>query len=410
MSKRGEGPSSDMPPGKRPRLMAQPDGFSKPRPPKLAAPPKFASAFDGMETDRLDKRAAESASKAQKPQQKPFPTFSAFDSALKKPSSRPNGLPPAAQHARPMKSAPKPPVPLFNPAPPPSPPRARIRQPPPLPVPTPPPVEFSALRQMKLDPPPIPITPPKPSTTLKNLVPPRVPVVPATSIPPEKLRTINTTMLARTTDIFSESGPSELASLLLDYHAEVDEWATPHALEEKRGLIVSPEKANAKGKEKEKFVRGGLAAWARSFYDARESARSLWEKDTMRLISSLATRRVSSLLSLNPDMRLRVKHILHVPQLGFHQKPKADLSIPGIALCHIIAAPTVTDADPHEAPPPPLERQRMRRSAVLRLDRAGPDRLRHAPKPRRLYGRPGGICLAAVADPHPSDRGPADGP
>ncbi|KAJ7071930.1 hypothetical protein C8F01DRAFT_1101900 [Mycena amicta] len=333
--------------------MAQPDGFSKllPSKPTSRPPvPKFTSAFDGIDTSTPDTEAS-------KPSKFPEQHSTRRRTSTVLPSfNKPavlNGPTVAPQEHKLIKRALKPPIPLFNLNAGPttsSPPRQR--PPPPLPVPTPP-LQYAAFRHLKLDPPPIPLTPAgpsKPTVALKPLVPPQRPA-PVTTIPADKMRTISTTMLARTTDIFTESGPAELASLLLDQYMEVDEWTTPDDLEERRGLIISPEKASGKGKEKEKFVRGGLAAWAKAFYERQQSARSLWEAETIHSISSISSRR-ASLLSLIPDMRLRIKHILRIPQLSSHQKPKPDVSIPGIALCHIIAGPSAATSDPYQAPLP----------------------------------------------------------
>ncbi|KAF7305883.1 hypothetical protein HMN09_00742500 [Mycena chlorophos] len=351
MSKR---PAPDISVAKRQRLMVQPDGFAKPKsskPVSKPAAPKFASAFD--------EATSTGSSKPQQPRKSNPAVLKAFETAAKTKETRVqltsafDGMEPSKLQ-QPQKTnqneakkptsrngpskdirALRPPVPLaLGPRSSSPPPPAPARRPPPLPASAAAPSEFPAFRHLKFDPPPIPVAGP---SNLKSLVPPPAPAF-AAPMPPDKMRTISTTTLARHTDIFTESGPSELASLLLDRNMEVDEWDTPEELEERRGLIVSPEKASGKGG---KFIRGGLAAWANSFYDRQHSARSLWEAETMHTLSSRH--------ALNPDMRLRIKHILHVPQLSSHQNPRPDVSIPGIALCHIIAAPSAASSDPYQA-------------------------------------------------------------
>lgn len=53
---------------------------------------------------------------------------------------------------------------------------------------------------------------------------------------------------------------------------------------------------------------------------------------------SLSSSTSSSRRGLNPDMRLRIVHILHIPSPVPH--PSSKLSIPGVALCHLLAAST----------------------------------------------------------------------
>jgi hypothetical protein len=66
------------------------------------------------------------------------------------------------------------------------------------------------------------------------------------------LRTISTTLIARATDLFTDNGASELASILLhDQHPDI-QFPSTDDFDERRGIMMSPEKG---GKGREKFVR-----------------------------------------------------------------------------------------------------------------------------------------------------------
>ncbi|KAF7357836.1 hypothetical protein MVEN_00829700 [Mycena venus] len=93
--------------------------------------------------------------------------------------------------------------------------------------------------------------------------------------------------------------------------------------------MMSPEKGG-----KGKFVRNGLAARAAALYDRSHASLSLWEAEMSHSLASSAS---SSRRGLNPDMRLRILHILHIPFPVSH--PSSKLSIPGVALCHLLAPP-----------------------------------------------------------------------
>ncbi|KAJ6594458.1 hypothetical protein B0H19DRAFT_62260 [Mycena capillaripes] len=96
--------------------------------------------------------------------------------------------------------------------------------------------------------------------------------------------------------------------------------------------MMSPEKS---GKGKEKFVRNGLAARAAALYVRSHASLSLWETEMTHFLASSTS---SSRRGLNPDMRLRILHILHIPSPV--SQPSSKLFIPGVALCHLLAATT----------------------------------------------------------------------
>ncbi|KAJ7091971.1 hypothetical protein B0H15DRAFT_799719 [Mycena belliarum] len=172
----------------------------------------------------------------------------------------------------------------------------------------------------------------KPTTPLKPLAPP--PLAPTKAVPSDRaLRTISTTLIARANDLFTDNGVSELASILLhDQHPDIQYRSTPEDVDERRGIMMSPEKRT---KGKEKFARDGLAARAAAMYDRSDASLSLWEAEMAHALSSMAP---SSRRGLNPDMRLRIVHILHVPTPV--PNPSSKVSIPGVALCHLLAAPS----------------------------------------------------------------------
>ncbi|KAJ7761001.1 hypothetical protein B0H16DRAFT_1312438 [Mycena metata] len=222
----------------------------------------------------------------------------------------------------------KPPVPLFN----------FISKPPTIakPPPPPPPVPIfpqpvsknAALRQLAPPAPPAPTaSSSKLTAPLKPLVPPTLPA-PVTPSSDRTLRTISTTLIARATDLFTDNGASELASIFLhDQHSDM-QFPSSDDVDERRGIMMSPEKG---GKGKEKFMRHGLAARAAALYDRSHASLSLWEAEMAHTLTS------SSRRGLNPDMRLRILHILHIPAPVSH--PSSKLSTPGVALCHLLAAP-----------------------------------------------------------------------
>ncbi|KAJ7121344.1 hypothetical protein C8R43DRAFT_1033922 [Mycena crocata] len=315
MSKRNEGSEHAETPGKRARLMPPPDGFSKPktRPVSKASAPKFTSGFDAPPV------TAKRPSKVIEVQR--VSKFADSDA-------------PDAVRPKPQMRALKPPIPLLDsgsrpvatsspqPAP-------RI---PPLPIFPLPASKNAALRQLApLPAPPVPVASSfKLTTTFKPLAPPPLP--PSTASSDRNLRTISTTLIARATDLFTDNGASELASILLhDQHPDIQFSSTPDDVDERRGIQMSPEKS---GRGKEKFVRNGLAARAAALYDRSHASLALWEAETNHTLSSSAA---SSRRGLNPDMRLRIVHILHIPSPVSH--PSSKLSIPGVALCHILAAP-----------------------------------------------------------------------
>lgn len=83
--------------------------------------------------------------------------------------------------------------------------------------------------------------------------------------------------------------------------------------------------------------RNGLASRAAALFDRSNASLSLWEAEMTHFLSSAAS---SSKRSLNPDMRLRIVHVLHIPSPVPH--PSSKSSIPGVALCHLLSS-----ANPH---------------------------------------------------------------
>ncbi|KAJ7656670.1 hypothetical protein B0H17DRAFT_1213726 [Mycena rosella] len=297
--------------------MVAPDGFSKATTKPVTKPsaPKFTSAFDAVS--------------APAPAPGPAPVPARRASIRFVDSDAPNPVKPN----RAVRAL-KPPVPLFNSGSKPAVDSVPAPRLPPLPVFPPPVSRSAALRQ--LAPPPAPSAPiassSKSTTSLKPLVPPPYPAPAQAPSSDRTLRTISTTLIARATDLFTDNGASELASIFLhDQHPDIQWQSAPDDVDERRGIMMSPEKA---GKGKEKFLRNGLAARAAVLYDRSHSSLSLWEAEMAHSLSSSAS---SFRRGLNPDMRLRIVHILHVPSPVPH--PSSMLSIPGVALCHLLATP-----------------------------------------------------------------------
>lgn len=201
----------------------------------------------------------------------------------------------------------------------------------------------------------LPVVPPRPETSptktpakplLKPLLPPRLPppkpamgqkalplqlpLIPP--IPPSKpLRTIATTRVALATDLSTENGTAELASIFLQ---DPDLGSLDRA-ELRSGLDLSPHKSSSSGKGP-KFVRyafismqlnievrrslfysNGLAARAAALFSHSNTSLALWAKE-------------SSTMARLPkaDLRLRVVKIIHYPSKEAHT-----MSMSGLALC-----------------------------------------------------------------------------
>ncbi|KAJ3781702.1 hypothetical protein GGU10DRAFT_379286 [Lentinula aff. detonsa] len=183
-----------------------------------------------------------------------------------------------------------------------------------------------------------PILLPKPDRTpaktlLKPLVPPRLPThkpvvgqkalplpppihLPSFTTPSKPLRTIATTRVARATDLSTENGAAELASIVLQNPAVLETADTP---EIKSGLDLSPQKSNPFGRAP-KFVRNGLAAHAASLLSHANTSLALWAKEYSTLTRFP-----------KPDLRLRVIRVFHRPSQQTHAKSNV-----GLALCRLL--------------------------------------------------------------------------
>lgn len=187
---------------------------------------------------------------------------------------------------------------------------------------------------LKSLPPPMPIetTPIRkpPSKVLKPLIPPILPELQHTpaSATNKEMRTISTTHIARATDISTDSGVSELASIFLhDQHPDILLLNEPGAsVHHMRGLDLSPEK---KGKGRAKFIRNGLAARASNLFDRSHTSLILWQKELEKHPSTMSS----------PDLRMRIVKILHKP---LPPRGKSTTSSPGIALCQLLSSATKT--------------------------------------------------------------------
>ncbi|KAJ4000613.1 hypothetical protein F5050DRAFT_1803954 [Lentinula boryana] len=183
-----------------------------------------------------------------------------------------------------------------------------------------------------------PIILPKPDRTpaktlLKPLVPPRLPThkpvvgqkalplpppihLPSCISPSKPLRTIATTRVARATDLSTENGAAELASIVLQNPVVLETADIP---EIKSGLDLSPQKSNPFGRAP-KFVRNGLAAHAASLLSHANTSLALWAKEYSTLTRFP-----------KPDLRLRVIRVFHRPSQQTHAKSNV-----GLALCRLL--------------------------------------------------------------------------
>ncbi|KAF9070882.1 hypothetical protein BDP27DRAFT_572570 [Rhodocollybia butyracea] len=194
---------------------------------------------------------------------------------------------------------------------------------------------------------------------LKSIAPPRISpwrpvighkVLPAQlqlqpSTPPSKpLRTIATTRVARATDISTENGTAELASIFLQDPADSE---TADITEIKSGLDVSPQKGNS-GRGL-KFLRNGLAAHAASYLTHTNTSLVLWAKE-----SSTRSRLPKA------DLRLRVIKIIHHPSLEGRASSTA-----GLALCCLHDRLPFLDNDRPAAEFPVLDSEMDTRPAMV---------------------------------------------
>ncbi|KIK68902.1 hypothetical protein GYMLUDRAFT_624366 [Collybiopsis luxurians FD-317 M1] len=186
-------------------------------------------------------------------------------------------------------------------------------------------------------------TPSKP--TLKSLAPPRLPSRPVVGhkvLPPQlplqppspplrPLRTIATTRMALATDLSTENGTAELASIFLQDASDLE---TPDSIELNSGLDFSPQKSHLTGRGP-KLIRNGLAAQAASLFSHTSTSLALWAKE-------------SSALTKMPraDLRLRVVQIIHRPS----PKTPASSPITGLALCRVHSYQVLFDQEPRLKP------------------------------------------------------------
>ncbi|KJA15156.1 hypothetical protein HYPSUDRAFT_208139 [Hypholoma sublateritium FD-334 SS-4] len=181
---------------------------------------------------------------------------------------------------------------------------------------------------------------------LKRIIAPELPIKPPSKVllpiqPPanivahtsrnnaplgKDLRTISTTGLGRFTDLSSENGADELASILLrDQHPELHTDAKVADTYTQRGLELSPEK---KGKgNAPKFVKGGLAARASAHFDQTRTAFILWRRQIEIDLQRMKT------LPSGADICADVLKILHKPLSVSNSRPGSHL--PVIALCRV---------------------------------------------------------------------------
>ncbi|KIY51851.1 hypothetical protein FISHEDRAFT_56333 [Fistulina hepatica ATCC 64428] len=150
--------------------------------------------------------------------------------------------------------------------------------------------------------------------------------------PEPGMRTISTTRIARATDLSTESGNSEVASIfLMDQRAQGQldgrqplsqpSTFTGHISERDRaellrGLRQSPERCLSRSP----YLSGGLADRASALFSRERSAIALWQREM-----EVNTKR--NLRSANPDLRLRIMTILQMPRRGLDF---------GLALCGVL--------------------------------------------------------------------------
>ncbi|KAF9468242.1 hypothetical protein BDZ94DRAFT_1304524 [Collybia nuda] len=339
-----------MPPRKRQR-MAGPEGFSKPlTTPVKVNTPTFVSGF-GTSTMEPNSRPL-SASKTAKPlsTSRVPPAFESFLESSSKPKSvvakkpvvrlKPPSLPDLKIRTRPNYGLHNEPKSL----------RRRI-QPPSLAPVNPEGINTNITPMRKVTLPFFgqpPVTPSKPTMKLNAIAPPRLPTPTAR----ESMLPISKTTIARATDLTTDQGTAELASIFLrDQHPDI--FNPAHHPDDMNGfwMGMSPEKEgkNTKGKGKEKFKRNGLAAQASALFARSHTALALWHKEIELKLSSH---------SVQPDLRARIVKILDMPlgpSPGSPSKPKTSTlsasTSPGVAYCQILSInPTKSTNKAHLQP------------------------------------------------------------
>jgi hypothetical protein len=173
---------------------------------------------------------------------------------------------------------------------------------------------------------------------LKSLQPPVIPLPSNSAIDGKSLRTISKTRVALATDLSTDSGVAELASIFLhDQHPDITLPNSHPDNHDGRGLGLSPEK-KSKGKSSKLvryvlssyrlwtkynayiFRQRWLAARASAFFEQSQTSLVLWQKETERRANTLSS----------SDLRVNIIKILQKPLPS-----GSKLISPGIALCRI---------------------------------------------------------------------------
>ena len=329
--------------------MAPPDGFTTARK-SVYKPvvPQFSSAFNG---DRASDRKSSGSSSSKDNCGSVLSKLSIVEEALadkpkerkvlhalvpSKPDTRtftprtPSTFLPAL-HGSLISSQPKIDAPILKLRPPPKPPIMPSYHTP---------ITTSALLKPAVPPPPL-LGNKHLSKELKSLQPPVIPLPSDPVIDGKSLRTISNTRVALATDLSTDSGVAELASIFLhDQHPDITLPNSHPDDHDRRGLGLSPEK-KSKGKffkhvryvlissptASERiyaihtsFFRGGLAARASAFFEQSQTSLVLWQKETERRVNTLSS----------SDLRVNIIKVLQKPLPS-----GSKLISPGIALCRI---------------------------------------------------------------------------
>ncbi|KAF5388843.1 hypothetical protein D9757_005660 [Collybiopsis confluens] len=157
------------------------------------------------------------------------------------------------------------------------------------------------------------LPPPKSPIAGKKSLPPKLPLQPPPP-PPKALRTIGTTRVALATDISTENGTAEIASLFLQGSSEME---IPDLV--RSGLEQSPQKGYSTV-QGPRFIRNGLAAQAAALLSRRKTSLALWTTE----FSALAR-------FPKADLILRVHKVIHRP----NPDRSASSMMTGLALCAI---------------------------------------------------------------------------
>ncbi|KAF8636066.1 hypothetical protein AX17_003822 [Amanita inopinata Kibby_2008] len=153
--------------------------------------------------------------------------------------------------------------------------------------------------------------------------------------------TLSTTSIARATDINTDSGNAELASIFIsDQHPDILQGTEDNS-DTRRGLNFSPQKKRHGHPSGPQFIRNALAARASHILGRTRTSLILWQKEMENRVlpvKSGSSSNSTDVSHLKPDLHMTIIKILRLP-VPFSAKSTNPSFSPGIALCQIHSSP-----------------------------------------------------------------------